>query len=105
MFILWRKYQLKNGQFSLRAEVVKSYRHKISGEPRNRLVCYLGSIKEQAIDTAIARNFFWLQVNVKLTKLRLSITEKENLRRQINKRVPDSSKIWFTRNQDKLTQR
>ncbi len=93
MFILWRKYPLKNGEFSLRAEVVKSYRDKISGEPRNKLVCYLGSIKETRLNNPIARAYFWLDVNTKIARLFMSATEKESIRSQVKARVPISKSV------------
>jgi hypothetical protein len=88
MYILWRKYPLKNGQFSLRAEVVKSYRDRISGEPRNKLVAYLGSIREKRLNNPIARAYFWLDVNTKIARLYITATEKESLRFQLKARVP-----------------
>lgn len=88
MFILWRKYSLKNGEFSLRAEVVKSYRDEISGEPRNKFVSYLGSIRKNRINNPIARAYFWLEVNDKISRLYISANEKESIRFQIKLRVP-----------------
>jgi hypothetical protein len=93
MFILWRKYPLKNGEFSLRAEVVKSYRDKISGETRNKLVCYLGSIKEKRVNNPIARAYFWLDVNTRIARLFITANEKESIRLQIKARVPVGKSI------------
>lgn len=93
MFILWRKYPLKNGEFSLRAELVKSYRDKSSGEPRNKLVAYLGSIRENRINNPIARAYFWLQVNDNISRLFITANEKESIRSQVGRRVPKSLPI------------
>jgi hypothetical protein len=87
MFILWRKYPLKNGEVSLRAEVVKSYRDKISGEPRNKLVCYLGSIREKRLNSSIARAYFWLEANSRIARLFITANEKDDIRSQVRKRI------------------
>lgn len=88
MFILWRKYPLKNGEFCLRAELIKSYRDKVSGKPRNKLVRYLGSIRESKLSNPIARAYFWLGANDKISRLFITASEKENIRSQIKNRVP-----------------
>lgn len=88
MFILWRRYSLKNGEFSLRAEIVKSYRDRKTGDPRNKLVMYLGSIRENKISNPIARAYFWLEVNTKISRLFISANEKESISSQIRKRIP-----------------
>jgi hypothetical protein len=88
MHILWRTYELKDGQRSLRAELVKSYRDKVSGNPRNKIVCYLGSMRERLISDGVVRAFFWWKVEVKLAQLLLSAGEKENIRRAISRRIP-----------------
>lgn len=93
MFILWRKYPLRNGEFSLRAELVKSYRDEISGEPRNKFVSYLGSIRKNRINNPIARAYFWLDVNTKIARLFMSANEKESIRSQIRARVPIGKSI------------
>ncbi len=80
MYILWRKYPLKNGELSFRAEVVKSYRDKISGEPRNKLIVYLGSIRESKINNPIAQAYFWLTANAKISRLYISTNERESIR-------------------------
>lgn len=95
MYILWRKYPLKNGECSLRAEVVKSYRKGGSGEPRNKLVCYLGSIRENRLSNPIARAYFWLEVNTKIARLLVTANEKESLRSQVRSRVPQAGLYSF----------
>lgn len=88
MHIFWRTYQLTDGQHSLRAELVKSYRDKVSGDPRNKIVCYLGSIRERLISNSVVRSYFWWKVEMKLARLLLSAAEKENIREAISRRVP-----------------
>jgi hypothetical protein len=88
MYILWRKYPLKNGEVSLRAEIVKSYRDKISGEPRNKIVCYLASIREKRLNNPVAQAYFWLEVNSKIARLFVTANEKDHIRKQIRDRVP-----------------
>lgn len=88
MYILWRKYPLKDGGFSLRAELVKSYRDEISGNPRNKLVSYLGSIRGNKLNNPVARAYFWLDANTKIARLYITANEKESIRSQIKTRVP-----------------
>ena len=88
MHILWRTYELNNGQRSLRAELAKSYRDKVSGEPRNKIVCYLGSIRERLISNSVVRAYFWWRVEMKLARLLFSAAEKEGIRNAISRRVP-----------------
>jgi hypothetical protein len=40
--------------------------HRPCGEPRSKLISYLGSIKETRIQFDAARHFFWRQVDAKL---------------------------------------
>jgi hypothetical protein len=88
MHILWRTYELADGQRSLRAELVKSYRDKVSGSPRNKIVCYLGSIRERLINNKVVSAFFWWKVEMKLSRLLLSTGEKESIRAAIGRRIP-----------------
>lgn len=76
MHLQWKEYELKNRQRSLRAEIVKSYRDKVTGQPRNKAVGYLGSIRESHIKIALARRFFWWQVEAKLSRLLIPTIEK-----------------------------
>ncbi len=93
MHLQWKIYELKNGQRSLRAELVKSYRDKITSLPRNKVVCYLGSIRESNLKFSLARDYFWWQVNIKLYRLSLSATERKKIIENISERVPLVSKI------------
>ena len=88
MHLQWREYELKNRERSLRAEVVKSYRDKVSGQPRNKAIGYLGSIRESNIKYALARRYFWWQVQAKLARLLISAADKAKIVGAISERVP-----------------
>lgn len=88
MHLQWKEYKLKNRQLSLRAEIVKSYRDKVTGQPRNKAVSYLASIHESNIKYALARRYFWWQVEAKLARLLIPALEKKKIIDAIRRRVP-----------------
>ncbi len=88
MHLQWKEYELKNRHRSLRAEIVKSYRDKVSGQPRNKAIGYLGSIRESNIKHPLARRYFWWQVETKLSRLLISAADKEKIVGAISERIP-----------------
>jgi hypothetical protein len=64
MYIFIKKTPTKKYGETMIAELRSTYR--LCGEPRSKLVSYLGSIKQTRIQFDAARHFFWRQVDAKM---------------------------------------
>jgi len=76
MFVRWRErksvdkqpdHQLwKAGKVTYSAELVESYR--LSGKPRQKVLAFLGSIKQSELSSVTNRYYFWHQLVTKRMK-------------------------------------
>jgi hypothetical protein len=81
MFVRFGRYRLKNGGITLRAELVESYRdERKGGNPHNRYVSYLGSIREHDCLHPVAQAKFWNSVEARLKSLCLSFETETQIR-------------------------
>jgi hypothetical protein len=64
MYIFVKRTPTKKYGLTLIAELRATYR--LCGEPRSKLVSYLGSIKQTRLPFDAARHFFWKQVDAKM---------------------------------------
>ncbi len=87
MFVRFRKYELSNGFKSYRVEVAKSYRDALSGEPRNKVVGYLGTFHDVWSFSSYRRLDFWRKAEQRLSKLSLTEGDKSKIWAAIEKRV------------------
>ena len=74
---------------SLYCVLVESQR--INGSPRQKLICYLGSIKESYIERPWVRLVFWEKVRVKLDKIALARTDRIKVEESIGRVIPKVS--------------
>jgi hypothetical protein len=73
----------------LRVEVLESYRNdRLNGEPRNRLVFYAGSVPESGLNLPDYQYRFWRDVDIRLTRLRLSAEVEERVKETLLSRIP-----------------
>ena len=92
MFVRFRKCELRKGGKTLRAELVESYRdERTGGNPRNRFIAYLGSIKEQDCSNPVVQMKFWRGVETRLARLRLSTDDENIVREKVQARIPQRS--------------
>jgi hypothetical protein len=83
----WPKWRTKeyNGK-SFSAVLVRSER--IDGKPRQKIVAYLGHIKEKSLDSKARRLYFWESVDRHLDTLVLSLAERQRIEEQLRERIP-----------------
>lgn len=92
MFVRFRKYKLNKGGNALRVELVESFRDPArGGEPRNRFIAYLGSIRERDCANPVAQMKFWRGVERRLARLSLSTDEKLFVQGKVQARIPQKS--------------
>lgn len=92
MFVRFRKCELRKGGNTLIAELVESYRdERKGGNPRNRYIAYLGSIREEDCSDIVRQAKFWRGVEARLARLRLSTDDEKRVREKIQARVPKKS--------------
>lgn len=83
---------MKKGGSTLRAELVESYRdERRGGNPRNRFIAYLGSIRERDCSNPVAQAKFWRKVEAQLARLRLSADDEKAIREKVQARIPRKS--------------
>jgi hypothetical protein len=87
MFVRFRKYELSSGFKSYRVEVAKSYRDALSGEPRNKVVGYLGTFRDVWSFSSYRRLDFLREAEERLSKLPLTEGDKSKIRAAIERRV------------------
>jgi hypothetical protein len=90
MYVFLRENQLKDKARSvaLRVEVIQAFRDPVTGKPRNRLVLYVGSIKQHLISEPLAQERFWRIADAKIARLGLPEDDVTALRDKILKSVP-----------------
>jgi hypothetical protein len=92
MFVRFGRYQLKKGGNVLRAELVESYRdERKGGNPRNRFIAYLGSIRERDCSSPVAQAKFWRKVEAQLARLHLTTDDETTVREKVQARIPRKS--------------
>lgn len=79
---------MKSGGVSIRADVLRAYRHPLTRRPTSRLVGCLGSIRESDLYSAARREAFWLTLEAKLRRLSLPPHEERKIRSAVGARVP-----------------
>jgi hypothetical protein len=87
MFIRWRRRPLRREADTLRyALLVRSVWHQ--GEPRQQLVCYLASIREQYQHAPAHRQAFWRRVEWRLATLPLEPAIRQRVEHQLATVIP-----------------
>jgi hypothetical protein len=80
----WRAYKdfpHRNPRKSFSAVLVRSER--TDGEPRQRIVCYLGHLKEEYLDSQASQLSFWEGVDCHLDALALTLAERRGIEEQL----------------------
>jgi len=91
MFIRWERRLLARPtpiapeNYSLYAQVVESRR--INGKPRQKILKYIGSIKEDCVTNAKDQKNFWEQANKQLDDLKLEPEQRQRLVESLRKKV------------------
>ena len=92
MFVRFGRYQVKKGGRTLRVELCESYRDaRRGGDPRNRFIAYLGSIRERDCSNPVACVKFWKSFETRLARLRLSTDDEKSVREKVQERIPRKS--------------
>lgn len=88
MFIRLKKKRLSKqhgaARFTLCAVLVESYREK--GQPRQRVLKYLGSVRQELFADHDHRRRFFLDLVTRIDQLRLDATSKTKLKMQLARR-------------------
>lgn len=96
MFVRWKKRQRKRKwwdleeKYSLYAYLIESYRDE-SGQPRQRYLTYLGSIRADQELTSWIVAVFWKTANTRLDKLELSGDQRIKIESKLEEIVPRPS--------------
>jgi hypothetical protein len=64
---------------------------RVNGKPRQRIVCYLGHIKEKSLDSKARQLYFWEGIDRHLDALSLSPAERQRIEEQLREVVPRPS--------------
>ena len=84
MFVRVKRRKLsRNLGYSLHAVLVESFRRK--GEPRQKIVCYLGSIRENELPVLTIRKEFTTHAHHKIDSLNLLPHESSKLKISLSK--------------------
>ncbi|HEX8475500.1 MAG TPA: hypothetical protein VF666_15845 [Pyrinomonadaceae bacterium] len=93
MFVRFSKHELRKGGNTIRVELLESFRDaRKGGEPRNRYLGYLGSIRESDCSNPVAQVKFWRKVESHLARLCLSADDEQTVREKVQARIPQ--KRW-----------
>jgi hypothetical protein len=93
MYLRFKKYLQSDRNYSLKVEIIESYRNVVTGEPRNRFVAYLGTINEQGCSNKVLQEKFWRGVDKRLSDLRLAASDEQLIREKLLARIP-RPKSW-----------
>ncbi|HZH92194.1 MAG TPA: hypothetical protein VEX70_16475 [Pyrinomonadaceae bacterium] len=88
MYLRFKKYLQSDRNYSLKVEIIESYRDEVTGEPRNRFVAYFGTIKEQDCSNKVLQEKFWRGADKKLSDLHLSASDEQLIREKLLARIP-----------------
>jgi hypothetical protein len=99
MFVRWQSRQRNRAVFGpygkgdVRWRVVLVESARVNGKPRQRHICYLGSVTESAIKLLIQRCHFWDKVGERLDRLGNQITtaDRDRIEAVISEKVPRPS--------------
>jgi hypothetical protein len=87
MYIRWkRRWRRRRQEWAHYAELVACV--WAAGRPRQRVVSYLGSLREPYRDAPAHRQRFWAQVEQRLTTLGLDPGTQQRLTAQLAQQVP-----------------
>jgi len=93
MYLRFKKYVQSDRNYSLKVEIIESYRDEVTGEPRNRFVAYLGTIPEQDCSNKVLQEKFWRGADKKLRDICLSASDERLIREKLLARIP-RPKSW-----------
>jgi hypothetical protein len=92
MFVRWKTriprqpwykdFPHRNPGKSFSAELVRSER--VDGQPRQKVVAYLGHIKEKYLDVPSRRYHFWEHVDQQLKALGVSLAERQRIEARLS---------------------
>jgi hypothetical protein len=87
MYIRWKRCaRRRTADVTLKAFVVQSVR--VQGRPRQRILGYLGAIRQRYQQTPAHRQRFWQQVAPRLTALQMDPGMREALETDLARVVP-----------------
>lgn len=85
MFVRWKRKQLKDDRLKY-AQLVKTV--QVTGKPRQKVIKYLGSIRESHLECKDYCKQFWDKVNDNLEKLDLEERTVEQVKFKLQQTVP-----------------
>jgi hypothetical protein len=88
MFIKFAPYTKKSGVVVLRAAIVRAFRDAVTGSPRQQHILTVQSVPALALADQSTQLAFWASLENALSRLRITETDRENIRRSALKRVP-----------------
>lgn len=94
----WRRLRRSQSGDSLYCVLVESKR--VNGSPRQKVLCYLGSLDERDRDGLWTRVDFWDRADAKLNQLQLTRRERAKIEESIGlvvSRVPEDEAASFRR--------
>ena len=94
----WRRLRRSKFGDSLYGVLVET--NRVNGSPRQKVVCYLGSLDEGHRESVWTRVDFWDRATAKLDQLQLSRRERAKIEESISRvvsRVPDEEAATFRR--------
>lgn len=99
----WRRLRRSKAGDSLYCVLVES--NRVNGSPRQKVVCYLGSLDEGHRESMWTRVDFWDRATVKLDQLQLTRRERANIEESISRvvsRVPEEEAATFRRDRQEF---
>jgi hypothetical protein len=89
MYVKWKRETLRDKARStvLRAQIVRSYRDKLSGRVCSEFIAYLATINEAHRSVPVAQEKFWREVDRKLSSLSLMPDDEQHLLEKLLKMV------------------
>ena len=102
MYVRWKKKNRKRRynesipKVTLCAVIVRSQR--INGKSKQKVVKYLGSIREEQVKYSYSRDIFWRNVRQKLYELDINTKDREVIIRKLREVVPEDkhTKLYFS---------
>ena len=95
MYVRWKRRKLRKGLGRKREEdagyarsAVLVESHRVKGQPRQKFVAHLGSIRERFMGEAFHHGLFWRDVQASLGRLDLDHDEHVEIEKAIEKVVP-----------------
>ena len=99
MFVRWKrqaltgrsvKYYASKGRSKDKLTAILVESHRVDGRPRQRFVCYLGTIREWTVLDRVYWHLvdFWISADKKLDDLQIDQDARQKIETKIAERIP-----------------